>query len=403
MRSKTVPVTWASGSCVAFSTGKMPVSRVIISAILLLLVGLNSPAARGQDTSALINEQLDKPVAKLELNGTLPAVMNTIGEQTGVKLEASPAVWDLLPWGQGTNINAKIENQTLRQALEAITRKLGLVFVLKDQSVELRPMPALRRLGKRATIQELKALDLLTATPLAANTDHLPAHQLLEAVDQKLVDLKSDFAIENRSGESVKPDQVIPLSRNASLADALESLTNATGATWYPWGKSIVVVPKEDQVRNQLLKNISVRYNGTDISQVLMELSQKAGINFDMQPGAVQNVPPEFRSVRLVLDNATIKQALDTISGFTGLGYSVNDKGVYIFNSSSAAGAPREPTVGLIPLDNGMQIVVKESQIPPDMREYLKLKTQKQLQKIRQQMKEENFKPTTQPTGNESL
>jgi len=381
----------------------MPVSRVIVSAILLLLVGLNSPAARGQDTSALINEQLDKPVAKLELNGTLPAVMNTIGEQTGVKLEASPAVWDLLPWGQGTNINAKIENQTLRQALEAITRKLGLVFVLKDQSVELRPMPALRRLGKRATIQELKALDLLTATPLAANTDHLPAHQLLEAADQKLVDLKSDFAIENRSGESVKPDQVIPLSRNASLADALESLTNATGATWYPWGKSIVVVPKEDQVRNQLLKNISVRYNGTDISQVLMELSQKAGINFDMQPGAVQNVPPEFRSVRLVLDNATIKQALDTISGFTGLGYSVNDKGVYIFNSSSAAGAPREPTVGLIPLDNGMQIVVKESQIPPDMREYLKLKTQKQLQKIRQQMKEENFKPTTQPTGNESL
>jgi len=373
-----------------------------VAAFLLLIVFFPS-SILAQDTSALINEQLDKPVAKLELNGTLPQVMNTIAEQTGVRIEASPAVWDLLPWGQGTNINAKIENQTLRQALEAITRKLGLVFVLKEQSVELRPMPALRRLGKRASLQELKALDLLSSTPLAAGTDHFPARMLLETIDQKLVDSKKDDALENRAGDSVKPDQVIPVARNATLADALESLATSTGATWYPWGKSIVVVPKEDQIRTQLLKSISVRYNGTDISQVLMELGQKAGVNFDMQAGAIQGVSPEFRSVRLVLDNATIKQALDTISGFTGLGYSITDKGVYIFNSSSSGAAPREPTVGLIPLDNGMQIVLKESQIPADMREYLKMKTQKQLMKIREQMKAENFKPTTQPTGNESL
>src|SRR5258708_4974817 len=99
MRPKTINVTRASSPCEPLCTGWKPVSLGILFAPLLMLFLPFTLLA--QDTSALINEQLDKPVAKLELNGTLPQVMNTIGEQTGVRLEASPAVWDLLPWGQG--------------------------------------------------------------------------------------------------------------------------------------------------------------------------------------------------------------------------------------------------------------------------------------------------------------
>ena len=68
------------------------------------------------------------------------------------------------------------------------------------------------------------------------------------------------------------------------------------------------------------------------------------------------------------------------------------------------AGA-RDQAIGMIPLDNGLQIFIRESQVPPDMKEYLHLKTQKELQKIKQMMKEENFKPSTRPapTGNENL
>jgi hypothetical protein len=370
-----------------------------LSLVMLLVLFLGLPLwAQPQDTSALINEALDKQVSKLELNGTLPQVMATIAEQTGVRLEAAPAVWDLLPWGQGTNINAKIENQTLRQALEAITRKLGLTFVLRDNAVELRPVPALTRLGKRATVQELQAIDQLFSTPLALNSDHATVRQLLDAVDQKLVDLKSPFALENRTGDALKADQVISVPRNATLADALEAVTSATIATWYPWGKSIVLVTKEDQVRNQLQKTISVRYNGTDVSQVLMELSQKAGLDFDIQPGAVQSVPGEFRNVRLMLDNATIKQALDTISGFTGLGYSVTAKGIYLWSASTSGAGGRDPGVALIPFDNGTQLILPQSQVPPDVREYLKFKSQQQIQHIRELMKRDNFKPTSQPT-----
>src|SRR5438045_367845 len=105
-------------------------------ASLLLLTAATAATTWAQTSSALINEALDKQV-KLELNTVLPQAMQTIATQTGVRVEADRAVWDLLPWGEQTNISAKIENQTLREALEAITRKLGLTFVLKDEAVEL--------------------------------------------------------------------------------------------------------------------------------------------------------------------------------------------------------------------------------------------------------------------------
>lgn len=366
---------------------------------LILIFLLTSISFAQQNTSALINEALDK-IYPLDLNTTLPVAMKAIGEQTGVRIEATSSTWELLPWGDQTTISAKIEGKTLRDALDAIAHKLGLTVVLRDETVELRPMPALARLGRRSTVQELQSLDLLARTPAGLSTDRPTVRALLEAVDQKLVDTKSPFAIENRSGDAARPDQQVFVARNASLMDALEAIAKETRATWYPWGKSVVVVPKEDQIRNQLSKSITIRYNGVDVSQVLAELSQRSGVEFSIEPGAIQRISPEFRTVRLYLDNATIKQALENLAGFTGLGYVVNENGVYIWNqlTNPTTGGARDPAIGLIQLNNGMQILVPQSQIPPDMQEYLRSRTQRELDKIRQMMKEEGFKPTSRPS-----
>ena len=376
-------------------------------AIFFLLVSISTPRfSFAQNTSALINEQLDK-LASLDLNGVLPQVIQSIQHDTGVPIEVAPAVYDLLPWGDQTNITAKIENQTLRQAFDAITRKLGLTYELKDEFVELEPVPALVRLGRRATVQELQALDLLASIPLNLSSDRTTVHALIDSLDQRLVDLKSPFAIENRPGDTVVQDQTIFVPRNATLMDGLEALVKQTRATWYPWGKSIVIVPKEEQIHNQLEKTITVHYPGTDVSQVLTELSQKADVPFEIEPGAIQRIVPEFRKIRLDLYDASITKALEAIAGFTGLGYVVNDKGVYIWNqSNSPATAARDPVIGLLQLDNGMQILVPKSEVPEDMQEYLKSRTQRELDKIRQMMKDEQFKPTSQPTtkpANEDL
>lgn len=367
--------------------------------VIVLLLGLLALPASAQNTSALHNAALDK-LQPLDLNTTLPVAMKAIGEQTGVRVEATSSVWELLPWGDQTTITAKIEGKTLRDGLEAIARKMGLVVVLREEAVELRPMPALARLGRRSNVQELAALDLLSSTPAALGTDRPTVRQLLEAVDQKLVDLKSPFNIENRASDVARPDLQVNVPKNATLMDALEAIPRESRATWYPWDKSIVILAKDVQLRGQLDKTVTLRYNGVEVSQVLAELSQRSGVDFAIEPGAIGHIPPDLRNIRLTLTNATIRQALEQIVGFTGLGYVVNENGVYIWNQmTSPTGGARDPVVGTIQLDNGMNIWIRQSDVTPDMAEYLRARTQRELDKIRTMMREEGFKPGLRPAS----
>jgi hypothetical protein len=84
------------------------------------------------------------------------------------------------------------------------------------------------------------------------------------------------------------------------------------------------------------------------------------------------------------------------------LAWSVNDKGVYVWNAGNASAQSREPSIGLLTLDNGLQVVLRESQVPADLREYVKYKTTQHFEKMRQQMRDENFHPTTQPAATSS-
>jgi hypothetical protein len=262
--------------------------------------------------------------------------MAQIATLTGVRIEADPAVWDLLPWGEQTTITAKIHNQTLRQALSAITQKLGLQFVLTDETVELQPMPALRRLGRRATVQELTALDELNETPIHLSSDRPSVGEILSTVDAQLKPQPLSFAVENRAENPIL-EQHVGVARNASLAEALEDIVTQTNLTWYPWGKTLVILPKRQQIRDQLAKTITAHYNGVDVSQVVQELLQHAGVDFTVDPGTYARVPVEYRSVHLLLDNASVQQALESISGYTGLEFDVSDDGVKVAHQIAPA------------------------------------------------------------------
>jgi hypothetical protein len=306
-----------------------PPLNKIRAVLLVALLTATAFAVEGTATSALINKALDSQQS-LNLNATLPDVIKSIGDQTGVRLQPDPAIWDLLPWGDQTTITAKIENHTLREELTAITRHLGLEYALTDEAVEIRPMPPLRRLGRRATVDEIAVLATMAGSPMNLPTDRITVADLLTAVDKRLVDLKSPFAVDDRAADATR-STTITIPRNATIADALEAISTQTGATWYPWGTSIVVVPKEEQIRTQLNKVLTARYNAVDVDQVLLELSQRAGVRFIVEPGAYQKVPAADRSITLLLDNASIQQGLDSISGHTGLAFEVTDAGVRVY------------------------------------------------------------------------
>lgn len=349
--------------------------------------------AQSSPSSALINQALDKQ-AKLDLGGNLPDVMGQITKQTGVPIAAVEDVWTILPWGRETTVTAKIENQTLREALEVITRKLGLQFVLKDEAIELQPVAALRRLGRKSTISELECLSLLGSTPLQMTTDKTDLKNLLAAVDSRLVAVKSAYDVENRTATSGNPvPQNIPVAvpRNATLLDALEALTTQSPATWYPWGKTIVVLPKQDQVRRQLKQEITLRHDGTDVAQVLGELSMRSGIPFRYEPGTFQELAPQSRQIKLVL-NAPVIDALEAVCGLTGLGYQIKEDEVYIWNTASTAVRPRDKTIAILQTDTGLQVLINESNCPPDVREIIDRVKEKQFDALRKMAAEQGIK-----------
>jgi hypothetical protein len=220
----------------------------------------------------------------------------------------------------------------------------------------------------------------------------------LDAVDKKLADLKSPFAIENRLGDSVRPDKVVFVPRNATMMEALESLPKESAATWYPWAKNIIITTKEDRTRAMLGRTMTIRYSGTDVLQVLMDLSARSGVRFEIQSGAIAQLPSESRRMTGVFENAPVQQILEAVTGSTGLAWTIHDRTVQISNANAAgAGPAREPIIGMLQLDNGLQVFVRASEVPADVREYVKFKTAKEMEKMRQRMQEEGFKPTTQP------
>src|SRR5258705_4511074 len=365
-------------------------------AVLVFLIWCGRGSA--QDSSALINQALDLEFNQ-NLDTTLPQAIKTISDKTGVKIKEDPIIWELLPWGRDTAVKAQFANVTLREALEMITHKLGMTMTLREQAVEVGPMPALKRLGQRSGRDELRALDLLASKQLGLDTDHPTIKKLLEAVDLKLAAEKDpQVAIENRIGEVVSQERTIFVPRNAKLMDALESLPKETRATWYPWGKTIVVVSKDEPTRRMLSRPLTIRpgERGMDITQVLTELATRTGVLFEIQPGALAAIPVDARTIRGTMDNAPAQQILEAISGATGLQYAIADEKVVI---SSATTDPnrREPNIGFIQLDIGMQVLVPVSQVPADLREFIKYRTQKELARMRKMMEEEGFKPTTQP------
>ena len=367
---------------------------------LVLALILAAAPALAQNVQALINKALDEQV-KLNLDTTVPQAMAAISQQTGVRIKEDPIIWDLLPWGRDTAVKAKVENKTLREALQAITRKLGLQMILRDEFVEIAPTPALRRIGQRANRAELDALDLLASRQLGLDTDQPTIKRLLEAIDAKLAAEKQGaFGIENRILEEVKQTQVVYVPRNASLMDALESVHKDTQATWYPWQESIVIVPKTESTRRRLMgREMTIRTgeSGMDVLRVLNEIANRTGVFFEYQPGLLQGIPPEARIIRGVLDNAPALQILEAVTAATGLRYTISDEKVVITPPTGGAGAAvagqRDPAMAFIELDGGIQLVVPMSKVPEDVKQYLQWKTEKEMARIQEMMKAEGFKP----------
>jgi hypothetical protein len=299
----------------------------------ILLFSIPPLVARGQgevSSSALIGEALDGQLSDLSVRGGLSDVLKAVEDRTGVRVEAVQGVWDALPWGQDTTLTVHVRNTTVRRALDLIARRLGLTYTLGSEAVVLEPTPALARLGRRATLEEVQVLDRLAATPADLSTEDATVGQVLKTVDARLRDRQSPFAVQDRFFDSQSQGKIIHVARNASLMEALEEISHQTDATWYPWGHSLVVADKIEATRLLLTKRLTRRYRDVDLQQVLAELAEYSDVLFSYAPGALQQVPVKYSKVTLTLDDATVEQTLEILSGATGLKFTSTTRGVEV-------------------------------------------------------------------------
>jgi hypothetical protein len=374
----------------------MPKFAILAAALLAFGTspGLAQPVRK---TSELINEQLDKRI-ELKLDNTpLPQVLSSITDQTGVPVRPTQDVYDLLPYGRQTPITATIENLTLHDALEAMASKLGLLVERREEYVELAPHPALRRIGRRATLQELHALDVLNAHRLKPSAQQTDALSLTRQIDAALLALNNQadkLAVEIRVADAIDPAKsMVTLSMEPTLADALDAIAAQTKLTWYPWGDSIVVLPKKSVIRARLDQSMSLRYDGVDIMQVLTDLSKRTGVDFMIEPGAIQRVTPEFRIIQLSAD-APVRQSLESLQGYTGLGYVITDEGVYIWNQNSTPAGSRGRVVATIETLSGANVLVYEDDLSDKAQEALRQARQKAIDSFEKYLE---TPATTQP------
>lgn len=367
-----------------------------------------APAQAKPESSALISEQLDQLI-KLDLNKTpLPQVFKTIETQTGVPIRVTGDVYDILPWGAHTPITASLANLKLRDALDAIGSKLGLQFDLRDEYVECAPQPPLRRLGRRATLEELRTLDVIRTRAIANPSTATTLADVAQLVDRELMDLEKSGKQADANKASDAPRIMLEvrslpkldlaktpalLPRGSTIRAALDLFDQQSPLTWYPWGDSIVLLPKQDVIQQLLDQSVTLRYDGVDINQVLQDLSKKTNVLFQIEPGAIQRIPPEFRIIKLSAD-ATIRQSLESLQGYTGLGYVVTDQGVYIWNqNSNPSNAGRGRAVGTIQIGD-MSVLVYETDLSAEALAALKDQKTGKLADLESRL---TGKPTTQP------
>jgi hypothetical protein len=400
----------------------MPRRFSLVAPVLVAVLTLVAPRpAFAQSTAALINEELDRP-ARLELAGPLDKVVQQIVDTTGLPLRLREDVADVLPYGRATPIRAKIENLSLRQALGAITGKLGLTFSVEGEQVLIYPMPALLRLDRAAGVNELNTLDVLRGTNLDLGNDaasrRTSYRELLVLIDKRLQAVDEErrkknepapqIYIENRIGSAVRDDREVILPAGAvSIYTALEEIVRQTPATWYPWDNAVVLKRKSEVVNDQLNRPAGdARMNGLQVEDVLDELSRRSGAAFRFEPAALRRVPAAARVVqRLDLSGKSVRAALEQVAARTGLAYVVDDDGVYLYYQQGPGdGVQRgERVVLILELDGGVRVPLTESQVPEDVKQYVQSRTDQAFAKLREQMKRDGIAiqppapPTTKP------
>ncbi len=276
-------------------------------------------------TGPTVAERLDAGLTIRLEDLPIADAFNQLANSAEIKINVAQDAISALPYGDRTKITMVLDDATVRMGLDAVCNQLALTFEASADSVTVKPAPALARIGRAATWDEIDTLTQLHAT------DWSNADQVKQVLSDRLrfSGIEGDF---DTNWKKLK--NAINPQREGPIDAALTEGCNASEWTWYPEGNQIVVLPLEDQVARQLERVISIKQYGAPLANILQELSRLAHVPIEMKGSAATTLPLEIKdSFTLVADGISIREAIAQITMAADLDHVIRDDKVILVRS----------------------------------------------------------------------
>jgi hypothetical protein len=375
----------------------------------LLLVAL-APCLRADEKSEEIalQRKLDTPIDSLDLNDIeLPKAFDELAAKGKISLQVDPACYDLLPYGETTKVNKASFRQTkLRDAVDSILNPLALDQAVSGDKIIITPSAPLRRIGRRATWEEILLLKAARQESLPGLSGGNLAQSIRTVLSKDTLQLH--IATANEAAHNAAIEQVrrqLP----CEVWKALDIYSRATNQIWFVSDNAIEVMPTKQWIERQFERRIVLSKLNSPLVECVSELSHLSGIHFKPEPGLYAAYP----AVTLNSKGGTVREILDTLRGVIGIDYEVQDDMITLKKASTEPGggaaapaARQDPILGQITvkLDNGTDAVIflRESMLGPEAAEQLRKKTQASIEELKRKLSPLPPVPATAPASTQS-
>jgi hypothetical protein len=330
-------------------------ARTNVAIFLLVGTVLVSTAAAQILDEATLQKKLDTTLDFEASNMPIEGVFAKLSQQTGVRFVVTPDALDMLPYGSQTRLDVEFQQVRLREAIDRILAEQALDWQIRDGKIQVVPSAPLKRMIHRPSFDELSLLSAILSTRLEKGDSPASAlEQLREATGEP--DLRIAIHVPAEEEELLRRAQFrLP----GTGRQWLDTMTHGKGWTWYLAGDTLVVLARKAQIQRQMQSRVTLRYRGAKLVDVLLELASAAGARLHLQPGVLSLLPETQReNLNLIMAEATVDQALEVISGATGLVFEVVDDGIMV---SASEFLTNQPVVQASPKRERPPFFVKES------------------------------------------
>lgn len=356
-----------------------------LAVLFLNCVALAAQTPTNDPADGAAARGIDQKIPQISVQGAQIAdALAEIGRQANVKIVVDEASLELLPWGRETKLaDVTATEASLREILPQVLGPIGLTYEIRSGEVQVMATEPLKRMCRRATWEDLKLLQQAAA---------------LEYTPENFKQFKLQFRITSKVDAATMLENQLAKAGRGSIAEMLEVATGSLGWVWFPDGDHFVIRTQQAQIANRMARRVTVRYANTPLARILIDLSEKAETQFVLEPGMMLKLPPNtVQSYTLLLQSASIRQALELICAETGLKYEIDREVVKIGISDAlaeggkGAGQRNTPYVGKIAVPSAdgsytLEFLIRADELPPDILDARNQMIEEIIQKMRKDM-----------------